>query len=260
MAEPTASADELQHAVPGRPVGTARISARTAVDEVVLHLRGMIHRGELGPGDQLPPERELAEQLGVGRITLREALRALQQDGYVVPRRGAKGGTFVTELEHAFEQWLRRMRENIGDLEDIMAFRAAVERGAVKLAATRRTDEDLQAMRDALTLVQTPAAGDLERADVRRAFRIADASFHSALARASRSPRLISAIDRTRGQLFLRADALLYEEQVVQAMRDHEAILEAIASGDGERAAELVEAHVELAMQLLRRVLDVGQP
>ncbi|MET1001820.1 MAG: GntR family transcriptional regulator [Acidimicrobiia bacterium] len=66
--------------------------------DVGQELRGRIHRGELGPGDRLPPERELATNFRVSRDRVREALLALENDGYVVARRGATGGRFVTEL------------------------------------------------------------------------------------------------------------------------------------------------------------------
>ena len=73
------------------------VTSLTLTQAVAEHLRTLIHRGEVGPGDRLPAERELAEQLGVARISLREALKILQDEGYVQVRRGALGGAYVTE-------------------------------------------------------------------------------------------------------------------------------------------------------------------
>ena len=97
-------------------------------------LRGRIHRGELGPGDRLPPELVLAEQLGVGRLQLREALLALEIDGYLVARRGAAGGRFVTELVAPYNQWIEQMRRDLDALNDIVDFRLAVECEVARLA------------------------------------------------------------------------------------------------------------------------------
>ena len=78
--------------------------------DVGQELRGRIHRGELGPGDRLPPERELATSFRVSRDRVREALLALENDGYVVARRGATGGRFVTELAAPFAAWAAKHR------------------------------------------------------------------------------------------------------------------------------------------------------
>lgn len=68
---------------------------------VAEYVKGLIRRGELGPGDRLPPERQLAESLGVARVSLREAFKQLQEEGYIVVRRGKTGGNFRHRLESA---------------------------------------------------------------------------------------------------------------------------------------------------------------
>src|SRR4051812_18778171 len=103
------------------------VTSVTLTQGVAEHLRSLIHRGEVGPGDRLPAERELADQLGVARISLREALKILQDDGYVEVRRGAKGGTFVTELNQPVARWRARMRKKSGEIDDIIDFRIALE-------------------------------------------------------------------------------------------------------------------------------------
>ena len=159
-------------------------------------IRGLIHRGELTPADRLPPERALAYRLGVARVSLREALAQLQQEGYLMARRGAHGGTFVTGLAEPRRRWLRRMRENFADLEDIIDYRIAIEAHAARLAARRRGQADLPAIEEAVRW--RPGAAGLA------SFRAADSAFHRAIAAAARSPRLEAAIDEAPGLLFLR--------------------------------------------------------
>jgi GntR family transcriptional regulator, transcriptional repressor for pyruvate dehydrogenase complex len=100
------------------------VTSMTLPQGVVEHLRTLIHRGEVGPGERLPSERELAEQLGVARISLREAIKILQDEGYVEVRRGSRGGTFVTELHRPVERWRSRMREQAGEIDGARECRA----------------------------------------------------------------------------------------------------------------------------------------
>ena len=88
------------------------MSPRTSVEEVLSRVKAMVHVGELGPGDRLPPERLLCEMLNVSRSTLREGLRALRTEGYIEVRRGSSGGNFITPLNEPYARWLRTMREN----------------------------------------------------------------------------------------------------------------------------------------------------
>ncbi len=210
---------------------------QTTVTGIANLLRGRIHRGELSPGDRLASERDLATDLGVGRITLRGALARLQAEGYLEVRRGASGGNFVTELEKPYRRWIRRMREDMSDLDDLIEYRIAVERRAAKLAAIRADDTDRQRMAEAID--------KLDRADDNEAFRQADSEFHTALAEASGSPRLIAAVDDARGELFAPTDQLRYSTEVERTRTQHQAIYQAIMAADPEAAADAVEAHIE---------------
>src|SRR5262245_65682583 len=132
------------------------ISPPSPATDVLEELRGRIHRGELGPGDRLPAERELARRMQVSRDRVRDALLTLEQEGYVVSRRGATGGRFVTELATPFAAWAARTED---ELDDIVDFRLAVECEACRFAAARRTRRDLHAMRlavDRLDRATTP--------------------------------------------------------------------------------------------------------
>ncbi|MFN8080158.1 MAG: FCD domain-containing protein [Kineosporiaceae bacterium] len=223
----------------------------SAVQGVADELRAAIHRGDLSAASRLPPERELALQLGVSRITLREAIRILVEEGYLVARRGSRGGTFVTELEVPYRRWLARMRDDIAEFEDMLEFRIAVERRAARLAAVRRTDDDLLQLEDALE--------QLRRATDRAGYRSADHAFHRGLARAARSPRLGEAIAVARGELFLHTDHLIYAELIGDTLTEHRRVLDAVRDGDAERAAVAMEAHIEGTRQGLRALL-LGDP
>jgi GntR family transcriptional regulator, transcriptional repressor for pyruvate dehydrogenase complex len=226
--------------------------APTTPQLVTDRLRGLIHRGELGPGDRLPPERALADELGIARVSLREALAQLQQEGYLTARRGALGGTFVTELVEPKRRWLNRMRDNLVDLEDIIDYRIAVEGHAARLAAARRDIPDLRAMDDSMR----------QLADVTGvvAFRAADNAFHHAIAAAARSPRVQAAINEARGLLFMPTDALVYPPDVGHSLRDHRRIAAAVRENDGEEATRAMREHIESTRDWLRQVLTEPDP
>src|SRR5487761_146688 len=226
--------------------------APTTPQVITDRIRTLIHRGELGPGDRLPPERTLADQLGVARVSLREALAQLQHEGYLRARRGALGGTFVTELIEPRRRWLRRMRENLADFEDIIEYRIAVEAHAASIAARRRDEADLQAIEGAVRRLPS-VTGIL-------AFRAADSAFHHAIAAAARSPRLEAAIDEARGLLFLPTDALVYALDIDQSLGDHARIADAVRAGDQSLAAAAMRDHIESTRAWLRRVLTTPDP
>ena len=108
------------------------VRAGNAFEETVERMLTVIKLGLVAPGDRFPPERELAALLGVSRLTLREAIRALQQSGFVESRRGRFGGTFVTyEQPPPDPGEARRIAlEDVGKLTDALTFRLVVETGA----------------------------------------------------------------------------------------------------------------------------------
>lgn len=219
----------------------------TLTQGVAEHLRGLIHRGEVDPGERLPGERELAEQLGVARVSLREAIRILQDDGYLEVRRGARGGTFVTELHEPAATWRERMREQTGEMDDIIDFRVALETQAARLAAKRRTPADLAALRLAIKKVA--------RAESRAEFRLADSQFHGALAHAARNVRLETSIPSARGELFSPHDLLAYQEPIEETRQDHQLIYNAVRDGEADAAEVAMREHIERTRHQLRAIV-----
>lgn len=228
-------------------MGSLVTSARPA-DEVAAHFRALIQSGELAEGARLPPQRELAKSLGVSRQTVFEALGALEQDGYVNTLRGASGGTVVCELRMPTERWLERLRASVGEFDDVLDFRIGVERQVAVLAAARRTDDDLEALRAAVT--------DLDASTSLSSYRAADAAFHRALSRAARNPLLEDAVFRARASLFFPVDLLDYEPTIAQTAREHRTIVRAIERGDGAAAARAVATHLEHTRAKLHSMLD----
>jgi DNA-binding FadR family transcriptional regulator len=204
-------------------------------------LRSQIHGGQLGPGDRLPNERDLAASLGVGRITVREAIRLLVVEGYLVSKRGNSGGTFVSDLAQPHRAWIERVRREPQWVVDLIEYRKAVEMRAAELAASRRTQADLAEMRAAIDEGTEPES--------RRIFRQADHRFHVAMADASGSSRLRTAIVQARGELFLPTDKLVFSDHFTQTRDEHTAILEAIAAGDPDAARSAAEVHLQGSLQ-----------
>lgn len=222
-------------------------TATKLTEGVAEHIRGMIHRGELGPGDRLPPERELAEELGIARASLRAAIKSLAARGYVIVRRGSRGGTFVTELSRPFQEWREHVREQHGEVDDIIDFRIALEQQTARLAAQRRDRDDLTVIRKSIEA--------MEGAQSRAVFRLSDSQFHSAVAAAAKNTRLRTGIDQARGELFTPHDLLEYVEPVEESVRDHREIYEAVRAKKADDAARLMAAHIERTREQLRLIV-----
>ena len=224
-----------------------RIATPTVAEDVANHIRRLIHDGALSAGDRLPGERDLAAGLGVGRVSVREAIRLLASGGYVTVRRGAGGGTFVAGLDMPYEAWLAQMRSRAGELDAILDLRIALEGHASFLAAQRGSGTELGALRATLT--------GMEHAATRSAFRLADSRFHAMVAAAARSSRLAELVAEARGEFFVPADTLDFEEQIEASVTGHAAVLQALADRDAGLARTAMANHIEDTRAHVHRVL-----
>jgi DNA-binding FadR family transcriptional regulator len=213
---------------------------------VIKQMEQLIESGEWAVGDKIPPEPALVEQLGVGRNTVREAVRALVHTGLLESRQG--DGTYVrakSDLAAAVQRRLRR-----GDALDAYEVRAALERDAARYAALRRTDEDLQALRAALG--HRSVAWDSGDVD---AFIEADIVFHRAVAAAAHNSILFELYDSFSGALRATLQSV-FEVPLPGAIRlqesAHAAIVDAIEAGDAPRAEQASAAHLAEASKALR--------
>lgn len=157
--------------------GIKPVQQRAAYGLAVEGLRRQIQLGLLLPGERMPAERKLAEEMNVSRVTLREALRILETEGYLSVRRGSQGGAFVANEETLRKITLRRIAVDPAIPMRALEFREAVERVAAHHAALRRTPADLRRLKEALTAIHLAEnGGELRRAESSFALGVAAAS------------------------------------------------------------------------------------
>ena len=237
-----------------------------AFEETVERLLTAIKLGMVAPGERFPAERELAAQLGISRLTLREAIRELHEAGYVCSRRGRLGGTFVTYTWPTPDSGeLRRLAIQDADkLTDALTFRLAVETGAA---------EALAGQFGALTASRAKTAGDagpdeggagaslLARlGDVNAAgpqdYRRLDTLFHLAIAELAGSSLLAAACTDARMRLNDLLNAIpVLQRNIDHTAGQHRAIVDAILAGDAPVARTAVAEHLAGTAALLRGFL-----
>ena len=206
-------------------------------------------------GSRLPTERELCDQLGVGRSTLREALRALSFVGAIETRQGA--GTFVAKPnEQAGDRLfglgliLQRVKVN-----EVIEARRALELDVARIAAQRYTDSDRQLLSEILNAMRRsatstgfgkPAAYDLQ--------------FHVALARATQNDVLVHLINGMRSLLVIWMDKAVNDPHIAEkAIHEHARILDAVFSRDSESAAACMDIHLTNAADRVLSVVGQNQ-
>ena len=228
------------------------VRAGNAFEETVERLLTTIKLGLAEPGSRLPAERDLAERLGVSRVTLREAIRVLQRSGYVESRRGRYGGTFVSPvLPKLSKTAARRLSKKTGhDLEETLMLREVLEAGAAEQAARAVA----QGRADAGPLVACfeECAKAADGAEYRRL----DSRFHLAVAETAGAASLTAAVadSRMRVNGFLDAIPML-ERNIDHSERQHAEIVVAITAGDPEGARRAMAEHLEATAALLRGFL-----
>jgi GntR family transcriptional repressor for pyruvate dehydrogenase complex len=215
-------------------------------DQVVAQLLGAVAGGEHPPGSRLPPEAELASRANVSRLTLREAVKVLRDKGVLRVEQGR--GTFVNPPARwsPLDPELLASRTALegggaGALADqLTEARTVVEVGVAGLAALRRTDDDLAALRGIVAEMQACH----ERGDV-PSFSAADTTFHEAVLVAAANPILSALYEPIRTLVHqLRVTTACDPGVREQALSAHRAILDAVSAGDQEAAAQATDAHV----------------
>jgi DNA-binding FadR family transcriptional regulator len=211
-----------------------------SVATIIAKLRGAIETGYYGTGDQLPPERDLAESFGAGRSTVRRALDQLERAGLVSRKVGS--GTFVI--------WSSALA-GIDDLSDrvsplqLVETRFAIEPHMTELAILHATRKDLGTM-----------AALLDRLDGlaydKDAFSKWDAEFHLSLAQASRNPLIVFIYKqinevRLHAQWNAQKEKILHPGRIATYNRQHRAIFDALCERDAEAAKRVIREHLELA-------------
>ena len=201
-------------------------------------LRDAIRRGILEPGERLM-EVQLAEELGISRTPVREAIRKLEQEGYVImmPRRG----TYVSSV-------------SVHDVKEIFEIRSALESLSTGLAAIRIEPEELEKLRALLAELE----GHIERKDIDKIV-ATDVEFHGLLYQVSRNDRLVAIISNLKEQLArFRTLSMSYPGRLQETLEEHRAMVEAIAAGDVEAARDAAERHMERAEETLLKAMRKG--
>jgi GntR family transcriptional regulator, transcriptional repressor for pyruvate dehydrogenase complex len=216
-------------------------------DQAILKIKEMILCGELGPGDRLPPEKELSERLGLSRSSMREAVKALEVIRVLDVRRG--DGTFVTSLE---PRLLLEAMSFVVDLHDdssvleLFAVRRILEPAAVALAAARIPGEAIRDLRERIAAVGDGSSveGLVDH----------DLDFHRAIVAQAGNGYLSSLIDSLSGHT-VRARiwrGLTQENSVDRTLAEHRAIVDALERRDAELAQALTTVHISGVEQWLR--------
>jgi len=219
-----------------------------AFEATIEQLASAIRLGVFARGEQLPPERGLAERLGVSRMTLREAIGALRASGLVTTRRGRGGGTLVVYEPVQPGGGNAPVRRGAA-LLDALSFRRVVEPGAAQLAAQRCLAADQV---DWLTFSLTQVREATDAAT----HRLADSRLHLAVATLSGSPMLIEAVTRAQAALHEMLTAIpVLPLNIAHSDHQHESIVAAVLAGDGPAARTAMEEHCDATSALLRGLL-----
>lgn len=222
--------------------------------DIVDQIQELIVAGDLRPGDRLPAERQLAEQFGVSRTAVREAIKSLAEKGLVDIMVGR--GTFVTSPSHAHvvESLTLLLRVEESSVEDLQAARTLVEVPVAGLAAEHRTSENLAVLRDRLAEMES-SLNDVER------FVEADTAFHVELARATGNAALVLLTQALTALIQKERTFMLHflEDELRAAVDSHRQLLTAVEAGDAEATRRAMQDHLDRVGERLE-ALSNSQP
>jgi DNA-binding FadR family transcriptional regulator len=230
------------------------VHAGNGFEEALEQILQIVRLGLVADGERLPAERELAERLGISRVTLREVLKVLADQGVVESRRGRYGGTFVLPQPAAVGQGegaargLIRLPAEASELTDTLTFREVLEAGAAELCATRGLAAPQGArLREALDATREATPGDYRRRDT---------LLHLTLVELAGSPSMTAQYAAVRARLndLLNRIPLLVRN-LEHAQQQHTALGAAVLEGDGEAARAIAREHCAGTASLLRGFL-----
>ncbi|MEU3252143.1 FCD domain-containing protein [Streptomyces sp. NPDC006997] len=226
------------------------VRAGNGFEEALEQILQVVRLGLVAAGERLPPERDLADRLGISRVTLREVLKVLQDQGLVEARRGRYGGTFVLpRAAGGGEGELRRRIAGV-DVEDVLRFREVLEVGAAGLCAAHGLADagaGAARLRAALTATQDAPLGEYRRLDT---------LLHLTLAELCGSPTLTAQYAAVRATVNDLLDCIpLLVRNLEHSQRQHEALVGAVLEGDADGAREIAREHCAGTAALLRGFL-----
>jgi DNA-binding FadR family transcriptional regulator len=215
------------------PKALQRVAKVSLVDEVIAAMRTMLS-DTWSVGSKLPSEQELSRQLGVGRSTVREALRVLEHLGLVESRSGL--GTYVIEQRMPTPASRTRYPQGPEGLVQLYEFRRAIEVPSARLAAERRTPEQLasiqSAWRDCELAVKRDSADEFARLDF---------LFHSSIVKAAQNRFFLESYLGLQDSFARNVTLILGQGQLKSMLHFHDELIEAIERGDAKAAARAAE-------------------
>ena len=221
-------------------------------EKIVEQIEKRIVDGELNAGDKLPSERELAIQFGVSRTSIREAMKALTLRGLIVVTPGR--GTFITDQTSQALRHSMNLMFQVGKMDAnryLLELREILEPEIAAMAASRATQENLEAMREAVE------AMDRSMDDV-SAYVEADLDFHLSLAESAHNPIILSLLDSLIGELReQRFRSANVEGALHRGQPNHKAVLVAIEQGDVEGARHTMHKHMKQAREDIEEALNL---
>jgi GntR family transcriptional regulator, transcriptional repressor for pyruvate dehydrogenase complex len=209
-------------------------------DEIVKQIKETLFAGKLQVGDRLPTERELAEQFETSRASVREAMRALEQEGMIHVRKGVSGGIFIADLDHrpvtnSFQTLLHLRKISIINIAEV---RLIFEPEAARLAAERASEEDLRELEEVIQQMSVAVKGR----ELPDSF---DLKFHQIIARAAGNPILEMLAESMLG---LASKTITELHPSVETLRhvlaSHRKIFEAIRKHDSKLACRTMREHI----------------
>lgn len=215
---------------------------QTLTKQLMNAIISSIESGELVTGERLPPEAELAESFHVSRNSLREALKTLDTFGIIESIHGQ--GTFVSRnaIQRIPNIDVLQLLSDNDDLQSLLDARLVLEPGIARLAATRRTDADIDRLSESLDTFVSNSHG-------------LSSMFHIRVSEAANSPVLHGFLQTIFQKLVYTPYPLLQEkllaDQHDDEIREHKEILDAIIEGDGDAAQELMHMHLKKRFKLL---------
>lgn len=221
--------------------------------EIVLQqIKMQIETGTYAPGSKLPTVVELAASFQVGRSTVREALSGLKAMGWVDIRHG--GGTFVTNPLPIDSSSLFDQGQTLQEVQEVRRF---IEVGCASLAASRRTEENLTALRQILSTMEASFENEEESEQV-------DIRFHLEIAKASHNSLLIGMMESLteRLQLSMKASRRLWffaeRASAEKLFQEHRDIVDAIEMKDEQLAAEKMSQHIHKVDQVIQKLAKIS--
>jgi DNA-binding FadR family transcriptional regulator len=227
------------------------VERNSLADQVAKKILDLVRTGNLKPGDQLPPERDLAQMLQVSRPSLREAMRGLQILGVVKTRQG--GGAYISSLDAADLlgplQFLITL--NALNVDSLYESRFLIDGGIARIAAERLSDADIDRLK-AMVDVQAKLVADLI------GFRVSDLEFHRTIMEATGNPFLVR-VSHSLYVLGMEYRRIASETPGVlqQSLADHQAIVAAFAARDPDAARGAMEIHMQNVHRSTRDAMGV---